>query len=76
VLSSAGATILAVGYLLPLGYLTWSLFRGKCAPDNPWSATGLEWRTRSPPPTQNFAVTPTVTEAPYSYPPPSPVAHG
>ena len=54
VLSSAGATILAVGYLLPLAYLTWSLFRGERAPANPWGATGLEWQTPSPPPTENF----------------------
>jgi cytochrome c oxidase subunit I len=74
VLSSAGATILAVGYLLPLAYLTWSLFRGERAPPNPWEATGLEWKTPSPPPTENFTVTPVVTEAPYSYPrPKSPV---
>ncbi len=70
VLSSAGSVILAAGYLLPLGYLGWSLFRGDRAPDNPWQATGLEWRTRSPPPKENFAVIPTVTEGPYNYPPP------
>ena len=75
VLSSAGATILAVGYLLPLGYLTWSLFRGERAPANPWGATGLEWQTPSPPPTMNFAVTPVVTEPPYTYPPPELVQH-
>ena len=70
VLSSAGATILAVAYLLPLGYLTWSLFRGARAPENPWGATGLEWTTPSPPPTENFPTTPIVTERPYAYPPP------
>ena len=68
VLSSAGATILAIGYLLPLGYLTWSLFYGKRASANPWNATGLEWRTASPPPTENFEVTPVVTAPPYDYP--------
>jgi cytochrome c oxidase subunit 1 len=67
VLSTAGATILAVGYLLPLAYLTWSLFRGERAPANPWRATGLEWQTPSPPPKDNFLVTPVVTTAPYSY---------
>jgi cytochrome c oxidase subunit 1 len=68
VLSSAGATILAVGYLLPLAYLTWSLFYGERASANPWNATGLEWRTASPPPTENFEVTPVVTAPPYDYP--------
>jgi cytochrome c oxidase subunit I len=75
VLSSAGATILALGYLLPLGYLTWSLFYGKRASANPWGATGLEWQTSSPPLTENFVVTPTVIEPPYNYPPPEVVQH-
>jgi cytochrome c oxidase subunit 1 len=70
VLSSAGATILAAAYLLPLAYLTWSLVYGDRAPANPWHATGLEWRTSSPPPTANFEETPVVTEDPYSYPRP------
>jgi len=42
VFSSAGSTILPVGYLLPLGYFTWSLFYGERAKDNPWGGTGLE----------------------------------
>jgi len=67
VLSSAGATILAVGYLLPLCYLTWSFFYGKRAGANPWNATGLEWETQSPPLTENFLSTPIVTESPYNY---------
>src|SRR4051794_23637263 len=54
VLSSAGAGILAAAYLLPLGYLGWSLVWGCRAGDNPWDATGLEWRTASPPPRENF----------------------
>ncbi|WP_442756809.1 cytochrome c oxidase subunit I [Methylocystis sp. JAN1] len=68
VLSSAGATILAVGYLLPLAYLGWSLFYGRHAAANPWRATGLEWTTPSPPRTENFSTTPIVTEPPYQYP--------
>src|SRR5690606_23162275 len=60
VMSSAGASILAVGYLLPLGYLLWSLKYARIAPDNPWEATGLEWQIASPPPQHNFDVTPQV----------------
>ena len=71
VLSSAGASILAVAYLLPLVYLTWSWFRGERAPPNPWQATGLEWQIPSPPPTENFPRTPVVTEDPYNYPEPT-----
>jgi cytochrome c oxidase subunit 1 len=67
VLSSAGAVVLALGYLMPLGYLTWSLFRGPKAPDNPWGATGLEWQTSSPPPVHNFDAPPEVTGPPYDY---------
>jgi cytochrome c oxidase subunit 1 len=67
VLSSAGASILAVGYVLPLAYLLWSLGYGKKAGPNPWRSTGLEWQTPSPPPPDNFAVTPVVTQQPYNY---------
>jgi cytochrome c oxidase subunit 1 len=67
VMSSAGASILAVGYVLPLVYLIWSLRYGKEAGPNPWGATGLEWQTASPPPTENFARTPIVTRGPYEY---------
>jgi cytochrome c oxidase subunit 1 len=69
VLSSAGASILAVGYLLPLLYFSWSLVWGERASGNPWRATGLEWRTASPPPAENFARSPVVVEAPYQYDP-------
>src|SRR6185437_4511311 len=58
VLSTAGASILAVGYLLPMVYMIWSLRYGKIAGDNPWGAAGLEWTTQSPPITSNFEVTP------------------
>jgi len=67
VMSSAGASILGVGYALPLIYLAWSLWYGKPAGPNPWGATGLEWQTPSPPPTENFQVTPVVTTDPYDY---------
>jgi cytochrome c oxidase subunit I len=67
VMSSAGASILAVGYILPLVYLIWSLRYGKRAGPNPWGATGLEWETPSPPPTENFDHTPVVTEDAYEY---------
>ena len=70
VLSSAGTAILAAGFLLPLFYLPWSLLRGKRAPDNPWGALGLEWKTTSPPPVENFIHTPIITGDPYDFPPP------
>jgi cytochrome c oxidase subunit I len=67
VLSSAGASILGVGYLIPMLYLAWSLRYGKVAGSNPWGAVGLEWTTTSPPPTENFAETPVVTWEAYDY---------
>ena len=68
VLSSAGASILGVGYLIPMAYLAWSLRYGKYVGSNPWGAVGLEWTTTSPPPTENFAETPIVTWDAYDYP--------
>jgi cytochrome c oxidase subunit I len=68
VMSSAGASILAVGYAIPLVYLIWSMRYGPVAGPNPWKAKGLEWTTLSPPPTQNFEETPVVTEEAYAYP--------
>jgi cytochrome c oxidase subunit 1 len=67
VLSTAGATILAVGYLLPMIYFLWSMRYGKPAPANPWNAAGLEWQTPSPPPTFNFDEPPVVTWEAYNY---------
>ena len=68
VMSTAGASILAVGYVIPLIYLIWSMRYGREANSNPWGARGLEWQTPSPPPTQNFETTPMVTEPAYHYP--------
>jgi cytochrome c oxidase subunit I len=67
ILSTAGATILGVGYLMPLVYLLWSLRYGEKASDNPWNAAGLEWKTTSPPPTFNFDETPVVDFEVYNY---------
>jgi len=67
VMSSAGATILGIGYLIPLIYLIWSMRYGPIATANPWGAKGLEWETSSPPPTENFLATPQVTEEAYQY---------
>src|SRR5437867_2102260 len=67
VMSTAGASILGVGYLIPMVYLLWSLRYGPVAGPNPWQAKGLEWQTPSPPPTDNFEVTPVVTEEAYAY---------
>ena len=67
VISTAGASILGLGYIIPLIYLAWSIRYGPVAGPNPWKATGLEWTTSSPPTTHNFEETPVVTEEPYGY---------
>jgi cytochrome c oxidase subunit 1 len=67
VLSTAGATVLGVGYMLPLLYLAWSLKYGAIAGNNPWQATGLEWQIQSPPLTENFVETPIMDHEAYDY---------
>jgi cytochrome c oxidase subunit 1 len=67
VLSTAGAFIQGIGYIMPAFYLTASLFGGRPAGNNPYRATGLEWQTPSPPPPFNFDETPTVYCGPYEY---------
>jgi cytochrome c oxidase subunit 1 len=67
ILSSAGASILAVGFMMPVLYLAWSVKYGKRVGNNPWMASGLEWQTSSPPPTENFTYQPVVTHEPYEF---------
>jgi cytochrome c oxidase subunit I len=67
VMSSAGATVLGLGYVLPVIYFLYSLKRGPVAGPNPWMASGLEWQTQSPPLTENFVEVPVVTTEPYEY---------
>ncbi len=67
VMSTAGASILALGYLILFAYLFLSLFVGRKAGPNPWRAVGLEWEIPSPPGPHNFDVTPIVTKEAYAY---------
>jgi cytochrome c oxidase subunit 1 len=67
VLSTAGASVLAIGYLLPMLYLVWSLKYGKVASGNPWNVPGLEWSIQSPPLEENFVQTPVVDFEAYDY---------
>jgi cytochrome c oxidase subunit I len=67
VFSTAGASILGIGYLLPMLYLPWSLKYGKIAGSNPWQATGLEWQIQSPPLTENFPEIPIMDHEAYDY---------
>ncbi|MCW5960858.1 MAG: cbb3-type cytochrome c oxidase subunit I [Pyrinomonadaceae bacterium] len=67
IFSTAGASILGIGLTLPVIYLTYSFFFGAKASANPWMHPGLEWRTSSPPPTENFDVPPVVTWEAYEF---------
>ncbi len=67
ILSSAGASILAIGFVMPAVYLAYSLKYGQPAGANPWMASGLEWQTPSPPPTENFTYQPVITHEPYEF---------
>ncbi|CAN5716445.1 cytochrome c oxidase subunit I [soil metagenome] len=69
IMSSAGASVLALGFVIPAFYLTKSLINGPRASANPWGAHGLEWETSSPPPTMNFYETPIVTDEVYDFDP-------
>ncbi|MDX2032941.1 MAG: cbb3-type cytochrome c oxidase subunit I [Blastocatellia bacterium] len=67
ILSTAGASLLGIGFIIPLIYFAWSIKYGEKAGPNPWPASGLEWQTASPPPTENFTYTPVVTHEPYEF---------
>jgi cytochrome c oxidase subunit 1 len=57
-LSTIGAYLLAVGFVIVAVNLAYSLFRGRPAPANPWGGATLEWQTSSPPPHDNFVTEP------------------
>jgi cytochrome c oxidase subunit 1 len=67
VASTAGASLLAFGFIIIVIYLIFALLRGKPAGDNPFRSGGIEWMTRSPPPTENFDETPVIDRDPHSY---------
>src|SRR5829696_2527804 len=60
-LSTAGATILFLSFVLFLYNGIRSIKYGALAGSNPWDAGTLEWATTSPPPPQNFSRLPVVT---------------
>jgi cytochrome c oxidase subunit 1 len=66
VMSSIGGFVMAIAFVLMAVYLIHSIFRGARAAANPWGGATLEWTCASPPPHDNFAVTP-VAGDPYDY---------
>ena len=69
IMSTAGASLLAIGFIIPVFYLLHSLKYGKKASSNPWGAHGLEWEIQSPPITVNFETIPIVTDEVYDFDP-------
>ncbi len=68
VLSTMGAILLFVGFVMVALYLGHALRYGKIANDNPWGSKGYEWTTTSPPPTHNFVgPQPVFPEEPHLY---------
>lgn len=67
VASTAGASVLAMGFVLVAIYLTWALFKGEVSGANPWFSTGYEWKTQSPPITHNFHEVPDYSHPPHDY---------
>jgi cytochrome c oxidase subunit 1 len=59
-ITTLGAVIQAISFVVFLSNLVISLRKGKLAGDDPWDAWTLEWATSSPPPSYNFATVPTV----------------
>ncbi|MEW6741671.1 MAG: cytochrome c oxidase subunit I [Planctomycetota bacterium] len=64
--STVGAYLMGVAFVIIAVYLIHSLFRGRKAPANPWGGASLEWKTGSPPSVENFATVPRVRD-PYDY---------
>ena len=54
-LASTSSLLIALGFALPGLYFLFAILGGKDSDNNPWETEGLEWRTTSPPPPQNFS---------------------
>jgi cytochrome c oxidase subunit 1 len=67
VLSTAGASVLALGLIITVVYLAVACVRGPRAGANPWGSSCPEWLVPSPPPTHNFLVPPDPAHDPYDY---------
>jgi cytochrome c oxidase subunit 1 len=65
--STIGSWILIAGIIVMFANLIHSLRKGEKAEGNPWGGSTLEWKTSSPPPTENFEEIPTVTHGPYKF---------
>ncbi|GMQ94751.1 MAG: cytochrome c oxidase subunit I [Acidimicrobiia bacterium] len=65
--ASISALILGASFLLFVGNIVWSAFKGPIAGSNPWNARTLEWQVSSPPTHHNFLSQPVIVGHPYDY---------
>ncbi|MDK1019597.1 MAG: cbb3-type cytochrome c oxidase subunit I [Actinomycetota bacterium] len=65
--ASIAAFFLGASFLLFVGNMVWSAFKGPKAGANPWNARTLEWQISSPPSHHNFLSQPVVVGHPYDY---------
>jgi cytochrome c oxidase subunit 1 len=65
--TSVGAYVLMLGWLIFLYDMIHSIRHGAIAPANPWHSKSLEWMVPTPVPLVNFTVDPVVTSDPYGY---------
>jgi cytochrome c oxidase subunit 1 len=63
VVSTVGSFVLALGILVTVANVLWSIRNGRRAGPDPWRGNTLEWFTPSPPPEHNFDVIPPVRSA-------------
>ncbi|MEM9083404.1 MAG: cbb3-type cytochrome c oxidase subunit I, partial [Planctomycetota bacterium] len=66
-LSTAGAFLLLLGFLVHAAVFLGSIVMGQRAPKNPWGGLTLEWEADAPPAEHNFEHEPLVTHGPYDY---------
>lgn len=67
-ISTVGSWILITGLIIMVANLIVAVRKKeKFLEMNPWGGESLEWKTATPPPLENFASIPIVTEAPYEY---------
>lgn len=60
--STVGAYIMGIGFVIAGINLAHSLRHGRRAPGNPWGSNTLEWHAPSPPPLENFLEPPTASD--------------
>lgn len=65
--STIGAFILGIGFLLVFYNLVKSIYTGEKAPPNPWNSRALEWQVATPAPPHNFDHLPVIVHGPYDY---------